>query len=85
VEVDVIEMAKSLAMARWVASAVAVLMIVLYLQRAECAGPDANAAYIAVAWGVILGVTLSSAVNKTRQGLRLRRQAGTRPGSGRED
>ena len=51
----------------WAASVVGVVMIVLYLRRAECAGPDPDAAYIAVAWGVILGVSVSTAVHKACQ------------------
>lgn len=66
-EVDVLRMAWSLGVANWAASVVCLLMIVLYMQRAECAGPDPDAAYLAVAWGVILGVALSGAVNKTRR------------------
>lgn len=59
--------ARSLGVANWAASAVAMLMVFLYLQRAECAGPDPDAAYLAVAWGVILGVALSSAIARTRR------------------
>lgn len=56
----------------WAASAVCVLMIVLYLRRAECAGPDPDAAWLAVAWGTMFGVWLYSAVFKTWQRCRSR-------------
>jgi len=61
----------------WAASVVCVLMIFLYLHRAECGGPDADAAYLAVAWGIILGVSLCAAFTKTRKRLRKRTEQGT--------
>lgn len=63
----------------WAASLVCLLMIVAYLRHAECAGPDPDAAYLAVAWGIMFGVSLCAAFTRTRRRLHMRKEPGASP------